>query len=243
VTGRRIHYIHSLHEHYGPIVRISPSEIAVADLELVQQIHCQGSGFTKSDWYLKFTTNPRQSLFTLSNHKEYTARRRMLARGFSKSELRVNWEAEVRQRVDLAVRIMVEEGKDGPVDVLKWLILMAMDISTRVVFGYDHKILEARQVSGFHYARFKPLTLDQATEHMRLLQCRLQGCGVASEIPLIRIFGPRIPLQICQELFNSDPILHSHARVAVAHSRLESKQKNIFANIIKQAEKDEVLDD
>jgi hypothetical protein len=45
VSGRRIHYVHSLHERHGPIVRISPVEVAVADPELVQEIHKQGSGF------------------------------------------------------------------------------------------------------------------------------------------------------------------------------------------------------
>jgi cytochrome P450 len=130
-------------------VRISPSEVAVADPEFVQQVHKQGSGFKKSDWYLKFTSNPRQSLFTLSDFKEYGARRKMLARGFSKTNLRANWEAVVMDRVRQVVKIMISEGADGPVDVLKWLILMAMDISTCVVFGQDLEILEARRVSPY----------------------------------------------------------------------------------------------
>jgi len=78
---------------------------------------------------------------------------------------------------------------------------------------------------------------------MRLLQCRLQGAGIASEIPIAKIFGPLIPLKIFQDLFNSDPVLYRHASVAISHSRLESKQKNIFTNIIQQAEKGETLDD
>jgi hypothetical protein len=70
----------------------------------------------------------------------------LLARGFSKTELQANWESVVKDRANLAVNIMVNEGKQGPVDVLKWLILMAMDISTRVVFGEEYKILETRKV-------------------------------------------------------------------------------------------------
>jgi cytochrome P450 len=96
---------------------------------------------------MKFTANPRQSLFTLSDHKEYAARRRIMARGFSKTELRTNWEGIVQKRVRLAVEIMIEEGRHGSVDVLKWLILMAMNISTRVVFGEEYEILEAGRVS------------------------------------------------------------------------------------------------
>jgi cytochrome P450 len=160
VTGRRIHYVHSLHERFGPVVRISPYEVAVADPDLVQQVHKQGSAFKKSDWYLKFTSNSRESLFTLSDHKLYAARRKMISRGFSKTELQANWEAVVKDRVQVAVNIMIDEGTNGPVDVLKWLILMSMDISTRVVFGGEYAILEARQVSSSLYGESKPLTIN-----------------------------------------------------------------------------------
>jgi hypothetical protein len=42
---------------------------------------------------------------------------------------------------------MIDEGRHGSVDVLKWLILMAMDLSTRVVFGEEEEVIEARKVS------------------------------------------------------------------------------------------------
>jgi hypothetical protein len=71
----------------------------------------------------------------------------MMARGFSKTGIRTNWEAIVQNRVTLAVSIMIDEGRHGSVDVLKWLVLMAMDLSTRVVFGEEEEILEARKVS------------------------------------------------------------------------------------------------
>ncbi|KAH0080488.1 hypothetical protein KCU60_g16681, partial [Aureobasidium melanogenum] len=37
--GRRIFYIDDLHKKYGPIVRISPKEVAVADPAAFKQIH------------------------------------------------------------------------------------------------------------------------------------------------------------------------------------------------------------
>lgn len=44
-SGRRMHYIHHLHQRYGSVVRIAPNEVAVADLEAFSQIHRIGSGF------------------------------------------------------------------------------------------------------------------------------------------------------------------------------------------------------
>src|SRR5262245_20377429 len=45
ITGKRLHYVHDLHARYGPLVRISPKEIAVNDAEAFRQIHRIGSGF------------------------------------------------------------------------------------------------------------------------------------------------------------------------------------------------------
>jgi len=78
---------------------------------------------------------------------------------------------------------------------------------------------------------------------MRLLRYRLQGCGIASELPIVGLVGSKIPIQIFQDLFNSDDVLYGRASIAAAHSRLNSKRKNIFANIAQQAEKGEVLED
>jgi len=45
--GRRIFYIDDLHRKYGPVVRISPKEVAVSDIEGFKQIHAVSSKFTK----------------------------------------------------------------------------------------------------------------------------------------------------------------------------------------------------
>jgi cytochrome P450 len=78
---------------------------------------------------------------------------------------------------------------------------------------------------------------------MELLQCRLQGSEIASEIPIVRMLGPKIPLQKFQDLFNSDPVLHKHASIAATNSKFDNQQKNIFAAMVQQAEKGEVLYD
>ncbi|KAG9889857.1 hypothetical protein KCV05_g18399, partial [Aureobasidium melanogenum] len=57
--GRRIFYIDDLHKKYGPIVRISPKEVAVADPAAFKQIHAVSSKFTKDIWYEKLTNFPR----------------------------------------------------------------------------------------------------------------------------------------------------------------------------------------
>ncbi|CAI6014052.1 unnamed protein product [Clonostachys chloroleuca] len=48
LAGRRIHYVDSLHREYGTVVRLSPDEVAISNLEAFSQIHKVGSGFIRS---------------------------------------------------------------------------------------------------------------------------------------------------------------------------------------------------
>lgn len=47
----------------------------------------------------------------MDDPKEHAARRRLFARAFSKSEIRARWEGMVREKVELAVRRIGEEGQ------------------------------------------------------------------------------------------------------------------------------------
>ncbi|KIX06621.1 uncharacterized protein Z518_04597 [Rhinocladiella mackenziei CBS 650.93] len=56
VKGRRVQYIHHLHQIYGPVVRTAPNEIDVTDLHGYHAIHKIGNGIRKSEWYPRFRT-------------------------------------------------------------------------------------------------------------------------------------------------------------------------------------------
>ena len=130
------------------MVRLSPTEVAVADPQAFQQIHKIGSGFNKTKWYAELTSFERPQVFTMSDAKQHASRRKLLARGFSKSYLRATWEALVRSKVHLTVSKMKEEGRNGgPVDVLKWWTLLATDVSTHLMFGKSFEMIEKGEVS------------------------------------------------------------------------------------------------
>lgn len=151
ISGRRIHHVHALHERYGPLVRISPGEVAVADAQAYKQIHAVNSGFDKARWYHEFVDidDTREGVF-LMDGKAHAARRRLLSRPFSKTHLRQHWEDVVRERVELAISQMSKEGSSGPVDILKWWTFMASDVSTHLMFGQSFHTLEQGKVSSPH---------------------------------------------------------------------------------------------
>jgi hypothetical protein len=75
----------------GPIVRISPDEVAVADLAAFRIIHNMKDGFPKGDWYVKIAAflidENLAGMFNMRNPKSHGERRRLFSQGFSKSTM------------------------------------------------------------------------------------------------------------------------------------------------------------
>lgn len=94
--GRRIFYVDDLHRKYGDIVRLSPGEVSVVSVDGHRKIYSVISRCTKHEWYLKFGGHPYPGLFTMIAHQEHAQRRKMFARAFSKSQLRVQWKDTIK---------------------------------------------------------------------------------------------------------------------------------------------------
>lgn len=228
ISGRRIYHVHALHERYGPLVRIAPSEVAVADAQAFKLIHGVNSGFEKSPWYKDMVSIGREGVFTMANNKTHAARRRLLSRPFSKSHLRQHWEVVAKERVRLAVsQIRSEIVATGCADVLKWWTFMASDVSTHLMFGESFHTLEEGKVS----------------DYIRKLQSALMGGGIGVELPLVRWIGRRLPFQICRDLWAANDYLMGYAKLAVSNMKSSQGKTNVFANMMTEAETGERLDD
>lgn len=128
---------------------------------MFKEIHRVGGGFTKTEWYPKFIgirKAEEHSIFSLGDPKQHGARRKLLARPFSKSELRRVWGEEVRAKVLYAVGRMKDsaDAQGGEVDVLHWWILMAADVASRLAFGECFNMLKTGKVGS--------ITIDGAQE-------------------------------------------------------------------------------
>ncbi|KAK6417440.1 hypothetical protein LTR81_009189 [Elasticomyces elasticus] len=225
ISGRRIHHVHALHARYGPYVRIAPTEIAVNSLAGFKQIHAINSGFTKSPWYETLVNIERLGVFSMSDPKQHAARRKLFARPFSKTNLRSHWEPAVREKVQLAVSRMQEDARSsgsGAVDVMKWWTFMASDITSHLMFGESLHTLEHGEVS----------------EYMRVLMQTLKGGGIGAEMPLVRWIGRNLPFQSARELFGGNDMVEEYGRTAVSNMKASGSGKNVFANMVAEAEKD-----
>ncbi|KAL5340232.1 cytochrome P450 [Aspergillus crustosus] len=222
ITGRRIHFIHALHKTHGPIVRISPDEISISSLPEFKEIHRPGSGFLKTGWYEKFVMR-HLGVFAMRDAKQHAGRRRLLARAFSKSELRASWEGVVKEKARIAVLKMRNEMEDGgKCDVLKWWTFLATDVSGQLMFGED----------------FGMVHLGQKNEYIHILESTMKGSGINAELPLVGSIGRHLPIPHIRSMFRASSYLTSYGRRAVTNARGNSaSSRNIFSGMIHASEK------
>ena len=146
--GRRIFYVHELHQQYGGVVRIAPNEAAIADISGVTQIHKIGSGFLKSERYEEFVSLPTNGIFPMRDPVMHNSWRKLFSRAFSNTNLKAKWEVEVRPKASLAVQRTEQDALDYQQgdDVFKWWTLMATDLITHLCFGESFNMLEIGKV-------------------------------------------------------------------------------------------------
>lgn len=138
----RIHYVHALHRKYGPIVRIAPLEVDVADPIAAKQIHRMGSGFVKAPFYKLLSPGPVDNIFNFRDAKLHSARRKLYAKGFTLTNLRKEWEPEIRSIIQGAIDKIRQDTEKGEVEVMGWFTLMANEIVCRLTFGGGYGTVE-----------------------------------------------------------------------------------------------------
>ncbi|KAK7980183.1 hypothetical protein PG989_012640 [Apiospora arundinis] len=219
LAGREMYYIHDLHQRYGPVVRISPTETAVTDLAAFNQIHRVGSTFIKGPWY---DSSPI-GIFAMRDPKQHAQRRRLFARAFSKTALRTNWEAEVRRTVERTVdRIKTDAQREsGSADIFKWWTLMATDIIAHLSFGES----------------FDMVGLGRKTDYVSAMQNSMISSGLRWELPWLHAVARQVPLKTLQDFFRCNDIIMVHAEKAVLNLRQSgSGAQNLFGQMVDKSE-------
>ncbi|KXH68548.1 cytochrome P450 [Colletotrichum salicis] len=145
MIGRRIYYVHFLHEKYGTVVRISPYQVAISDPDGFVAIHRIESGFLKSPWYEEFVgdSGVGVGVFATADPVKHAVMRKLFSRAFSATSLRQNCEVVVREKVAKAVQKIKGQALHGSVDLLHWLMLMTWDVVGQLCFGESFELLES----------------------------------------------------------------------------------------------------
>lgn len=155
VRQRHAQWCHSLHQHYGPYVRVAPGEVLISDVQDFKKIHKIGTPFLKSPFYHYLNPtkagSPPYGIFQETDPTKHANERRLFSKGFSQKSLRAEWEPVVFEKVFTAVQKMKQEARNnlahpGHVDILKYWILMAGDTISELMFGESFNGLKTGKV-------------------------------------------------------------------------------------------------
>lgn len=141
-----------IHEKYGPVIRLSPNELAFTSAAAWQDIygHRNGRQDLNKDPIHVGSVDPMPGVSTISmaDHPNHARQRKALSHGFSKKAL---WEQEgiVQEFVDKLMTRFQEFAKRGETfDIVKWYNFITFDVIGDLSFGESFGCLER---GDFHF--------------------------------------------------------------------------------------------
>ncbi|KAF4610870.1 hypothetical protein D9613_007210 [Agrocybe pediades] len=106
MDGAWAQHLESLHEQYGPIVRVGPNELHFGDPRAYNDIYGMGTRHTKQrEMYRCFSTD--LSVFAMSDHHEAMQRRNLIGPFFSRRAI-LALERTVQGKIDLLVSRLLQ---------------------------------------------------------------------------------------------------------------------------------------
>ena len=134
--------VHKLHLKYGPIVRVGPNDVDIADGEALNTIYVGKGGFRKAQFYANFDIDGHKSIFSQIDATERASRAKAVLPLFSTSNLRAGSDT-IYKCVDRMVVRMKEEANTGkPVNILNLTRSLATDAVTAYLFDDNYGGLE-----------------------------------------------------------------------------------------------------
>ncbi|KAB5545539.1 putative benzoate 4-monooxygenase cytochrome P450 [Coniochaeta sp. 2T2.1] len=138
--GKRYLIVDDMHKKLGPVVRIAPNHVSVADDSAVQAILGHGNGMLKSSFYDAFVSIQR-GIFNTRDRADHTRKRKIISHTFSPKSV-VQFEPYIHGNLELFVkqwdRLIAdtrEPDKAAHVDCLTWFNFLAFDVIGDLAFG------------------------------------------------------------------------------------------------------------
>ncbi|KUI59811.1 Benzoate 4-monooxygenase [Cytospora mali] len=156
--GDRYLTVDEAHKKLGPLVRIQPDHVSVADDQAIQVIYGHGNGFLKSEFYDAFVSI-RRGLFNTRNRAEHTRKRKIVAHTFSLKHIS-EFEPYIHGNLELFVKqwdslIARNAGNPTPdpsspfygkptahIECLNWFNYLAFDVIGDLAFGAPFGMLQ-----------------------------------------------------------------------------------------------------
>ncbi|KAH8824010.1 cytochrome P450 [Flagelloscypha sp. PMI_526] len=162
IQGRKSSAVCDAHKKYGPMVRISPTEVSIATSEAMSTIYAQGNKMNKSNFYHAFQVIPPDNMFNTTDRARHARKRKMMSHAFSSKSLQ-DMEPHIHTFIEqlftqfdrfLSPKSGVEGGEGsgwtkhhGRVwfDIMPWYHFMTFDVISQLAFGNSFGMVVAGQ--------------------------------------------------------------------------------------------------
>ncbi|KAJ3776194.1 high nitrogen upregulated cytochrome P450 monooxygenase 2 [Lentinula raphanica] len=167
----------SLHAHYGPIVRIAPNEISVADVDAIGSVLGSG-GLPKGAAYIRFRVVSGPENLVTMNGDAHASRRRLWNRAMSTDALR-EYETIIASRAHELVDALDAQisSRKGSIDMTQWLNYFAFDFMSDLGFAAGFNMMKEGDVHNLWPG----------------LQLHMRGVCILSQLPWIPDVRNRLP--------------------------------------------------
>jgi cytochrome P450 len=197
--GQRTRTIHALHEQYGPVVRISPTEVHFNSITALRAIYGAGSGFERTGFYAMFNAYGKRNLFTFPSVADHANRKRLVAHAYSKSAILKGHPAtiignKIRDFLDLVDRTPQPKG----IEIFTALHYYAIDVITTFLYGTSELgATTALHGTSNHVSLLNDI-LDHSRRHLAWFAVHLPSLTswlYTREGYLERLITPFLPMQ------------------------------------------------
>ncbi|TVY39378.1 putative sterigmatocystin biosynthesis P450 monooxygenase [Lachnellula occidentalis] len=135
-SGSRRTWIHSLHQRYGPVVRLAPNECSFANFEGMKEIYQSGgSGYDKTEFYDLFKQFDYRTMFSTLKKQDHAQRKRLFADRYAMTNI---VRPEIVQGIETRAESVLSKCKEsmgGYLDVYVTLHCYALDCASHFLFS------------------------------------------------------------------------------------------------------------
>lgn len=149
--GQYLWVIGEMHAKYGPIVRISPNEVHVADKDFYDTLFGSSARLDKDPWL----SNEHPSTMGTSGHELHRLRRSVLNPYFSTQKIQ-DIQDLIKAKILKLCDILQDRRKSGsPIDMRRAYRAMTMDIITEYVMTGSFDYLDSEDFGGRWYTMIR----------------------------------------------------------------------------------------
>lgn len=156
-AGTQCTEIKKLHRRYGPVIRVAPKDVHIADGEALWPIYMDKGGMAKSSYYNTFQIDGHATVFTTLELDKRAARHKAIQSIFSNSATTAARDVIQGCASRMIERITEAKNSRRSVDILNLTRSYAMDAVSAYVFDAPYNSLQEAGDKGMSASRYVDL--------------------------------------------------------------------------------------